>query len=113
VNSNKLKITQTILLTCTLAVWLAVAPPFAWAQTPPNGKYTARYANHNLKETGFYNNGQKYKRWAYYHENGTVERKEKWVKGELQWQIFYTAKGKISKTIDKKGKETIRPACGC
>jgi antitoxin component YwqK of YwqJK toxin-antitoxin module len=85
----------------------------AYAQTPANGKYVARSANGTLIETGYYTNSQKDKRWAYYNEKGIIDHKEKWDKGELQWQIFYNEKGKITRTIDKKGKETVRPACGC
>jgi antitoxin component YwqK of YwqJK toxin-antitoxin module len=83
------------------------------SQTPPNGKYLARYANGTLSQKGYYTNNQKDKRWYYYNEKGIIERKEKWAKGELQWTIFYSAKGKITRTIDKEGKETVRPACGC
>jgi hypothetical protein len=113
VNSNKFKITQTIFLTSILAVWLAILPVFVFAQTPLNGKYTLRYANNNLKEAGYFTSGQKDKRWNYYNENGMRERKEKWNKGELQWQIFYNNKGKITRTINKDGVEKVRPACGC
>lgn len=83
------------------------------AQTPANGKYVAHTSDGKLIETGYYTNSQKDKRWTYYNEKGIVERKEKWDKGELQWQIFYNERGKITRTIDKKGKEKVRPACGC
>lgn len=95
------------------AFLLLASTQMAYAQTPANGKYVARTASGTLIETGYYTNGQKDKRWAYYNEKGIIERKEKWTKGQLQWQVFYNEKGKITRTIDKNGKETVRPACGC
>ena len=112
-NQNNFKIVQYAQILGFSAFLLFAGTQNACAQTPANGKYEARAANGNLIETGYYDNSQKDKRWAYYNEKGIIERKEKWDKGELQWQIFYNERGKITRTIDKKGKEKVRPACGC
>jgi antitoxin component YwqK of YwqJK toxin-antitoxin module len=108
-----MKITQTILLTSILAIGTLLFPAIVPAQTPVNGKYEARKANGLLIEKGYYTNSHKDKRWYYYNEKGIIARKEKWEKGELQWQIFYNERGRITRTIDKNGKEKVRPACGC
>jgi antitoxin component YwqK of YwqJK toxin-antitoxin module len=104
---------KVIRLVGVIALLVLVNPIYTVAQTPQNGRYKARYADSTLKETGYFTNGLRDKRWNFYNTYGFIERKEKWTNGQLQWQIFYNNKGKITRTIDKKGKETIRPACGC
>lgn len=85
----------------------------AQSQQPAEGKYITRYEDGTLKEKGFYKRSQKHKVWYYYRTNGTIDRKEKWVDGKLEWQIFYNNKGRIIKTIDKDGVIQTRPGCGC
>lgn len=64
-------------------------------------------------EKGKYVNGSKSGQWFYYSPNGHLDRKDKWINGQLKWQIYYNAKGKVSKTVNKNGQQNIRPACGC
>jgi hypothetical protein len=78
-----------------------------------DGKYTVKHPNGLLKERGFYKQGVKHKTWYYYSEAGLMERKEKWQKGVLVWQIFYSEKGKVTKTVDRNGKITVPPPCNC
>jgi antitoxin component YwqK of YwqJK toxin-antitoxin module len=113
VNKNYFKIRQSAQFLVFSAFWLLWGSTRVFAQSPPDGKYKVLNTNGTVKEMGFYANGQKHKRWTYFNEKGTMERKEKWENGVLQWQIFYSAKGKITRTIDKNGKEKVRPACGC
>ncbi len=81
-------------------------------QLPENGTHKIFYSNGSIKEKGRYKNSQKQGVWYFYTEKGVVEKKEKYKKGELRWQIFYN-KGKITKTIDRDGKVVERPKCGC
>jgi antitoxin component YwqK of YwqJK toxin-antitoxin module len=99
----------------SLCCWLLLAfcPVAAQAQAIPDGKYIARYADGVVKERGFYLNGQKHKTWQFYHANGAIDYKEKWVAGQLKWQIFYNNNGRIIKTIDEKGVVKTRKGCGC
>jgi antitoxin component YwqK of YwqJK toxin-antitoxin module len=113
VNKNYFHIPQIARFLVFSAVLLFGGSSHVWAQSPTDGRYKSLNTNGTTKEMGFYANGQKHKRWSYYNENGLLERKEKWENGALQWQIFYNAKGKITRSIDKKGKERVRPACGC
>lgn len=71
------------------------------------------HTNGQLEATGMLVNGVKHKRWEYYSAEGVKLKTEKWKMGALKWQIWYTPKGKVAKTVDSKGKEKIRPACGC
>lgn len=69
--------------------------------------------NGKPSEKGKYINAKKHGIWIYYYETGMMSQKEKWKHGTLLWQVYYTEKGKVSKTVNKKGKVTVRPACGC
>lgn len=79
---------------------------------PENGKFLTYHKNGKVAEKGFYLQNQKHRIWYFYNEFGVVIKKERWKSGKLMWQIFYE-KGKVTKTIDKDGKVTERPACGC
>jgi antitoxin component YwqK of YwqJK toxin-antitoxin module len=95
-------------------VCISLLPIGAHAQAEPKQKITVYYPHtQTLKEQGWQANGQKVGIWYYYYPTGNVEHKEKWKNNQLQWQIYYTPKGKVSKTIDKKGNVKKRPACGC
>lgn len=84
-----------------------------WGQTPPeNGKFLTFHKNGKVAEKGYYLQSQKHRVWYFYNEHGMVVKKERWKAGILIWQIFYE-KGKVTKTIDKDGKVTERPPCGC
>lgn len=91
---------------------LNISETKALLQPPAEGRYKEYYADGTAKERGFYLHSQKHKLWYYYNPNGTIDRKEKWKEGILQWQIFYS-KGRIIKTIDKNGVIKTRPNCGC
>ena len=84
------------------------ATPF---NPPDNGRFKSVYENGKTKEEGYFRNGKKDKRWFYYDENGTVNLKERWKKGNLIWQVYYK-KGKVVKTVDRFGKISIKPGCG-
>jgi hypothetical protein len=96
-----------------LSLFLNIGETKARQQPVAEGKYEARYENGSIKERGFYLKGQKHKTWYYYNPDGTLDHKEKWRNGALQWQIFYSSKGRVIKTIDKNGVVKTRPACGC
>lgn len=93
---------------CLLSFWFRCEA----FEPPANGHYKELYSNGKTREKGYFLKGVKHKIWQYYDENGRILKKEKWQAGELQWQIFYK-NGRISRTIDKDGKEQVRPACGC
>jgi antitoxin component YwqK of YwqJK toxin-antitoxin module len=97
----------------TMMVLLALCCFTSNAQKPIKEKYSSYYADSTLKEKGFYVSGVKDGQWFYYDINSSINLKEKWKKGILIWQIYYTPKGKISKTVDKNGTVKTRPACGC
>lgn len=65
------------------------------------------------KEVGLVKEGKKVGIWHYYHAEGWEEKREKWAHGQLRWTIFYNQKHKKTKSIDKKGKETIYKNCNC
>ena len=79
---------------------------------PSNGKYKTYFKNGNLMEKGHYKDAQKNGIWYYYNENGLLLKKENFIHGESQWQLFFE-KGKVTKIIDKNGKVTERSKCGC
>ena len=81
-------------------------------KVPINGKYKLLYKNGKVMEKGHYKNSQKTGVWYLYNENGMLNKKEKFLIGVSQWQIFFE-KGKITKIIDKNGKITERSKCGC
>lgn len=95
------------LIVCLMLLHQAMAQ-----STPMNGKYKTYYRSGGVKESGKYKDGVKHGIWMYYLESGSLTRKEKWKMGTLLWQFFYE-KGKLIRTIDKDGKETKRPGCGC
>ncbi len=92
---------------------VTLLPVCSLAQKATIEKHTAFYADNTLKEKGQYLLGAKDGYWYYYHLNRSINLKEKWKKGVLIWQIYYTPKGKISKTVNKNGTVKTRPACGC
>jgi hypothetical protein len=101
---------NTILLKLTLATLLLFTAHMVQGQTKKLSK--TYYSNGTLKEKGWTMEGNKIGVWYYYDSIGVLQKKEKW-KNELQlWQLYYK-RGKIIKTIDKNGKETKRPDCGC
>jgi antitoxin component YwqK of YwqJK toxin-antitoxin module len=83
------------------------------AKAQQDGRYTAKYADSTVKERGTYLSSEKHGSWYYYHPNGTIERKERWSKGILRWQIFYNERGRVIKTIDRNGVVKTRSGCGC
>jgi antitoxin component YwqK of YwqJK toxin-antitoxin module len=76
------------------------------------GPYLLKHANGRVHIKGTYQNGLKHGVWFEYEENGMLQKKEKWKRGEMLWQLFYE-KGKLRRSIDKKGNVKERPACGC
>jgi hypothetical protein len=89
------------------------ALPKVGQDAPGDGVYKEFYSDGDIKIRGHYKESKKQGVWFYYLPNGPVEKKEKYRGGELQWQIFYNERGKISKTVDKNGVVTERPKCGC
>ena len=79
---------------------------------PLNGKYKLYYKDGTLMEKGHYKNSKKTGLWYFYNDSGLLLKKEKYQDDQLLWQIFFE-KGKITKIIDKNGKITERPKCGC
>lgn len=79
---------------------------------PSNGKYKLYYSDGALREKGHYKNSKKTGLWYFYSNSGLLLKKEKYQDDKLLWQIFFE-KGKITKIIDKDGKITERPKCGC
>jgi len=102
-----------LVLISVLLLFLNVSETKGQQQPPAEGKYSARYESGTIREKGFYRNSRKHKTWYYYNPNGTLDHKEKWADGVLQWQIFYNERGRIIKTIDKNGVVKTRPGCGC
>lgn len=98
---------------CNLLLLFVCIWPLLMNAKPKPSKEKQYYPNGQLEAAGWMVNGLKHKRWEYYSVEGLRIKTEKWNQGTLRWQIWYTAKGKIAKTIDSKGKEKIRPACGC
>lgn len=102
------------LCTCWFSVVLFVCVPrMETLAQQGNGKYTSHYPNGHLKESGLYKDGAKHKTWYYYSEGGLMERKEKWKFGVMVWQIYYSPKGKVIKTVDKNGNEKVPAPCNC
>jgi len=79
---------------------------------PPDGPYIEHHPNGKPKVKGHYKLGQKEGTWYELDENGNMLKKEKFKQNISQWQIFYE-KGKVIRTIDKKGKIKERSKCGC
>lgn len=104
----RIKIKYLSLIISSFVFALAVS-----AQTgPPNGLYIERHSNGKPKVKGHYKLGQKEGIWYELDENGNMFKKEKFKQNISQWQIFYE-KGKVIRTIDKKGKIKERSKCGC
>jgi antitoxin component YwqK of YwqJK toxin-antitoxin module len=79
---------------------------------PPDGPYIERHDNGKPKIKGHYKSGNKEGVWYELDPNGNMLKKEKFKHNVVQWQIFYE-KGKVIRTIDKKGNVKERPKCGC
>ena len=102
------------LLTCFFLFFVLIN---VYSQTsenslPLNGKYKLYYKDGALKEKGHFKNSKKTGLWYFYNDSGLLLKKEKYQDDQLLWQIFFE-KGKITKIIDKNGKITERPKCGC
>ena len=79
---------------------------------PSNGAYKSYYKSGKIQEKGHFKNSLKKGVWYFYNERGLLLKKEKYVEGKLQWQLFFE-RGKIIKIIDKNGRVTERSKCGC
>lgn len=80
---------------------------------PQNGYYEKKYANGKVSEKGYYKNGLKHRTWDFYNEYGLRIKSEKWKAGVLMWQVFYNARGRTIKIIDKNGVVKELSGCGC
>lgn len=107
------KIVKVGFISWLSVILLVYVPCTELAAQQAEGKYSVNYPNGRLKEKGFYKGGVKHRTWYYYSEAGLMERREKWKNGVMVLQVFYNAKGKVIKTIDRNGKEFIRPPCNC
>ncbi len=110
---KKIKILNFAFIRCVSVVLLLCCVEVRVAAQEVNGRYSVNYPSGQVKERGFYKLGAKHKTWYYYSEAGHMDRKEKWQNGVLEWAVYYTAKGKVSKTIDRKGKVTTPAPCNC
>ncbi len=81
--------------------------------TPQDGYYEQKHANGKIAERGYYKNGLKHRVWSIYNEYGLRIKTEKWKAGVLVWQVFYNARGRAIKTIDKNGIVKELSGCGC
>lgn len=102
----------TLLFACLIFLFLTSFGQTPEIVIPSNGKYKQLYKNGETMEKGHFKNSQKNGIWYYYNENGMLQKKEKFIFGKSQWQIFFD-KGKITKIIDNNGKVTERSKCGC
>lgn len=110
---KKFRIVNIGLISCLSLFFWVIASDGRLSAQQVDGKYSLNYPNGRLKERGYYKNGLKHRTWYFYSETGVMERREKWNNGVLQEQVFYNAKGKVIKTIDRNGKEFNRPPCNC
>lgn len=79
---------------------------------PNKKKHRVYYESGSIMEKGQYKDDLKQGTWYFYNEQGVVVKKERYREGKLQWQMFME-KGRIVRTIDRNGKVTERPKCGC
>lgn len=80
---------------------------------PQKVAYRTMHTNGKVHEKGHLLNDQKHGIWFEYNERGVLKQKTKWKHGTTIWEVHYNDVGRISKTVNKKGEEKIRPACGC
>jgi antitoxin component YwqK of YwqJK toxin-antitoxin module len=83
------------------------------APRPQKVAHRSIHANGKLHHKGHFVNDQKHGIWFEYNEHGVLQQKTKWKYGITMWEIHYNEVGRVIKTVNKKGEEKIRPACGC
>jgi hypothetical protein len=92
---------------------LIIAGHLLGAPRPQKAAYRSLHTNGKLHQKGYFVNDQKHGIWFEYNERGVLKQKTKWKNGTTVWEIHYNDVGRIAKTVNKKGEEKIRPACGC
>ena len=71
------------------------------------------HANGNKHIVAKYNNNMPCGRWAYYNLEQKVYKREKYKNGKLVFTWLYNDKGRITQTINKKGKKREYAPCNC
>lgn len=94
-------------------IFLLLMSVFLFSQCTPKNWAIEHYENGKIRSKGAFSKGKKIGFWDYYNASGVHEYREKWVKNEWQWTIFYTPKHRKAKIIDKTGKEIRFKDCGC
>lgn len=59
-----------------------------------------------------YKNGIRHGIWSYYLPGGSIEKRVKYKRGKILYQLYYE-EDKVYKTIDKKGKVRYKKKCDC
>lgn len=66
-----------------------------------------------LQEEGKFISGKREGVWKFYSPKHILYKKEKYVHGLRKWTYLYHPNGRMIIYIDKQGKVTKRPDCGC
>lgn len=77
-----------------------------------NGKYEWYYENGKLHISGIYTDGLRSGTWKEFDTDGNLQRKTKYRRGAVKWVYLYK-EGRITATIDRKGRIHKRKDCGC
>ncbi|TAE86985.1 MAG: hypothetical protein EAY81_04835 [Bacteroidetes bacterium] len=106
--SRLASIVRYTLLICSLSISLQCV-----AGEPLRKKHKTFYPNGKIKLKGQFKRGKKHGNWFYFNEKGMMVKRERYKAGELFTSYTYNDKGKLATIIDKEGKITNKPGCGC
>ncbi|MBX7205433.1 MAG: hypothetical protein K1X81_08425 [Bacteroidia bacterium] len=99
-----------------LVVVLWILSKLAFAQLPADstsGVYKTYYNSGKIQMKGRFKNGVRNGSFYYFAEDGKLLKQEIYHKGKLNWTYFFNDHGRVIRKIDKKGKVTTKPDCGC
>lgn len=102
-----------ILLLSLLVPILGMAQPSDDSLIHKDGVYTELYPTGKTKVKGHYKNNQKKGIWKYFAADGKLQKQEAYRRGNLNRTWLFNDHGRVIRIIDKKGRETIKPDCGC
>lgn len=99
-----------------LVALLCILGNIAIAQQPADsssGVYKTFYGSGKIQMKGHFKNGVRNGSFYYFAEDGKLLKQEIYHKGKLNWTYFFNDHGRVIRKIDKKGKITTKPDCGC
>jgi antitoxin component YwqK of YwqJK toxin-antitoxin module len=92
---------------------LIVFAGFSLSANACDSAAVTKYSNGNKSLIAKFEKGNPCGKWRYFDEEQHLIKKEKYINGLLVFSWSYNKKGKITETINRKGKIRKYKPCNC